>query len=332
MLSEKQNLLETIRGGNPDHFVNQYRYLKLQWGSPYFDHYNGTPCGPGMRNVKDGWGVTWSWPEGMPGAFPVHDEQHLLLKDITQWKKYIHAPEVVYSAGEWEPYVKEAERVDREQYFVASVMWPGIFEQLHNFMDVEETLVNLYEEPEAVMELIDYLTEWELAYADEVCKYIHPDALFHHDDWGSQNSTFMSPAMFERFLYPAYKKIYRRYKENGVQLIVHHSDSYAATLVPYMIDMGIDIWQGVMNSNHIPELIREYGGKISFMGGIDSASVDYPGWTREKLRQEVQKACKDNGKLYFIPSASQGMDDSTFPGVYDVLTEEIDRFSAEYFQ
>ena len=31
----------------------------------------------------------------------------------------------------------------------------------------------------------------------------------------------------------------------GVDVIVHHSDSYAATLVPYMIEMGIDVWQGV---------------------------------------------------------------------------------------
>ena len=54
--------------------------------------------------------------------------------------------------------------------------------------------------------------------------------------------------MFEEFLLPAYKDIYGCYKENGVELIVHHSDSYAATLVPYMIEMGIDIWQGVMTT------------------------------------------------------------------------------------
>ncbi len=57
---------------------------------------------------------------------------------------------------------------------------------------------------------------------------------------------------------------------------MHHSDSYAATLVPYMIEMGVDIWQGVMTTNNVPELMKKYGGQISFMGGIDSAKVDYP--------------------------------------------------------
>lgn len=64
-------------------------------------------------------------------------------------------------------------------------------------------------------------------------------------------------------------------------MIVHHSDSYAANLVLFMIEMGVDIWQGVMNTNNIPELIKEYGGKISFMGEIHSGLVDFPDWTPE---------------------------------------------------
>ena len=180
-------------------------------------------------------------------------------------------------------------------------------------------------------ELIDYITDWEIQYAEQICKYMKPDGLFHHDDWGSQISTFISPEMFEEFYLPAYKKIYSCYRENGVELIVHHSDSYAATLVPYMIDMGIDIWQGVMTSNNIPELIQKYGPEISFMGGIDSASIDHPGWTKEEVRREVQRACRECGKLYFIPGASQGLPLSTFEGVYEATSEEIDAVSKEMF-
>ena len=65
----------------------------------------------------------------------------------------------------------------------------------------------------------------------------------------------MSPDMFREFFLAPYKKIYKFWKDNGVELIVHHSDSFGATLVPDMIDMGIDIWQGVMTSNNAPELI-----------------------------------------------------------------------------
>ena len=43
------------------------------------------------------------------------------------------------------------------------------------------------------------LTEWELKLAEGICDHLHPDMIFHHDDWGSHDSTFLSPAMFEDF-------------------------------------------------------------------------------------------------------------------------------------
>ena len=332
MLTARENLLETIHGGRPDRFVNQFEFMKVIYGSPFFDLHNGPVLEPGVMYAKNAWGITFSWPENMPGEFPEHSDEYLLLKDILDWKETIHAPDLDYPVEQWEPYIKEANSVDRKEQFVASVMWPGIFDQLHNFMDIPQTMMNFYEEPEAMKELIDYIAEWEMRYADQICQKIHPNAVFHHDDWGTQLSTFISPSMFEEFLLEAYCKVYERYRKNGVELIVHHSDSYAATLVPYMIDMGIDIWQGAMTSNNIPELISKYGGKISFMGGIDSASVDYPGWTRDKVRSEVRRACSECGNMFFIPNTTQGLDASTFPGVYEAVSEEIDLYSREYFR
>ena len=32
MLTKRQNFLETIRGGNPDRFVNQYEFLEMLRG------------------------------------------------------------------------------------------------------------------------------------------------------------------------------------------------------------------------------------------------------------------------------------------------------------
>ena len=60
----------------------------------------------------------------------------------------------------------------------------------------------------------------ELGYAKLLCDNFQPDALLHHDDWGSHRSSFISPEMFEEFIVPAYKKIYGFYKANGVDIIV----------------------------------------------------------------------------------------------------------------
>ena len=328
MLTKRQNLLETMKkDGKPDRFVNQYEAFGMLIGSP-FGNRNPNPK-YGEHNVVNAWGVTKSYPIGTPGPFPVHTPDKIVIKDIEEWQKYVKVPRVVYDAEEWEPFIAKAEAIDRNEQFVTPFFAPGIFEQCHYLMEIQNTLIAFYEYPDEMHELIDCITQFELDYAAELCKYIKPDGLFHHDDWGTQISTFLSPDMFREFIKPAYMKVYGYYKDHGVQLIVHHSDSYAATLVPDMIDMGIDIWQGVMNTNNIPELIKQYAGQITFMGGIDSASVDYEGWTQEVVHNEVFRACKECGIHSFIPNASQGLPMSTYPGVYDALTEEIDKASKE---
>ena len=328
MLTVKQNLKEVMTGGNPDRFVNQYEFMSM-----VFDPIMMQSPMPqlGGEPVVNAWGVTNAWPEGTPGSFPVHTPDKIVVKDITHWRDYVHAPNTKFPDSAWEMSLGMAAAVDRENAYVTAMVAPGMFEQTHHLCEIQNALINFYEEPDDVKDLVKYIRDYELSVAEEICSHMHPDALFHHDDWGSQRSTFLSPAMFDEFYLDAYKEVYGYYKAHGVELIVHHSDSYAATLVPEMIEMGIDIWQGVMTSNNIPELIKTYGGKISFMGGIDSAAIDYPGWTREVVREEVRTACDACGKLYFIPGASRGLAMSTFPGVYEATTEEIAAYSKEVF-
>lgn len=328
MLTRKENLIEVMKGGHPDRFVNQYEAFALIMGVPV-SPWKRTPYGG--PPVKDGWGVSKIWPEGTPGAFPLHDEEHLVCPDITHWQEYVKAPQVNFSEEAWKGICDQEKAVDRTDKFALVFLNSGLFETCHNLLGLEECLVNFYEEPEYMHELIDYIKEYQLASAREICKYLNPDGIFLHDDWGSQNSTFISPDMFNEFFLPAYKEIYGYYKSQGAGLIVHHSDSYAATLVPSMIEMGINIWQGVLSTNNIPELIQKYGSQITFMGGIDDGMVDVPDWTDTLVENQVRKACEKNGRLFYIPSLCQGLPFCIYPGVHDAVTEKIDFMSQKMF-
>jgi hypothetical protein len=330
MLTKRQNLLETIRGGEPDRFVNQYE----AFGMPY-------ALDPMMLIRKDAmkpnsvwknaWGVTMAFPEGMPGVMPVHNDETIVLKDVTRWREQVQPPSVDFDEALWAPMTEFASTVDRNDQFLTIAMFPGLFEQFHYLMGMEEAMVAFYTDPDDVKDLIDFYVDWEISYARQIIERIRPDALFHHDDWGSHISTLISPDMFAEFFVPAYKKLYGFYRENGIELLVHHSDSYAATLVPHMIDIGIDIWQGVVTTNNVPELVERYGGQISFMGGINNGVVDREDWTEELVTREVERACREGGKHYFIPNLSMGGPMSTFPGVYEAVSREIDRMSTVMF-
>lgn len=328
MLTAKENLREAIRGGNPDRFVNQYEAIQLLFHP--FNLHSPQPA-KGQENVVNAWGITFSFPEGTPGAFPVHTPDKIVVKDIENWRDYVHAPALDFPQAEWDMFKEQFDAVDGSKSFKAAFVAPGLFEQTHHLCEISQALMNYITDPDEMHDLIKYLTEWELKLAEGICSHLHPDAIFHHDDWGAEKSTFLRPEMFAEFFVESYKQIYGYYHDHGVELVIHHSDSYCATLVPYMIDMGIDIWQGCMESNNVPELVKKYGGQISFMGGIDNKSVDFEGWTPEDCRKAAVKVCEDCGNKFFIPCITQGGPGSVYPGSYKALCDEIDKYNAQKF-
>ena len=225
-----------------------------------------------------------------------------------------------------------AASTDTENQYVCAFASQGVFERLHDLMGMEDTMIAMYEEPEAVHELVDFITEVELDFCNTIMDRVqNVKALFHHDDWGTAINSFLSPDMFDEFITPAYKKIYKCWHDRGVEVIVHHNDSYSANLVPSMIEMGIDIWQGCFPNNDIPSLVKQYGDKITFMGEIETRLIDVPDWTPEMVRAEVERACRKCKGPGFIPCLTAGAPISAFPGVYDAVNAEIDRMSKELF-
>lgn len=328
MLTAKQNMREVIKGGNPERFVNQFEAVQLGF-HPYVTS-PGALLSKGQVNVANPWGVINSFPDNTPGQFPVHTPDKIVVKDIEHWQDYVKAPSLDYPDEVWAAFKAQYDAMDGEQAYKAAFIAPGMFEQSHHLCEITRALEYYMLYPDEMHDLIKYLTEWELKLLDGIMTNLKPTAIFHHDDWGGEMSTFMSPNMFADFFVEPYKEIYKFCHDKGAELVIHHADSYCATIVPYMIEMGIDVWQGCMASNNVKDLVDKYGKQITFMGAIDNKQMDFPGWTREDCAKAAKDACAI-GTKYFIPCITQGGGGSVYPGAYTVLTEEIDKVSAEVF-
>jgi hypothetical protein len=331
MLSAIENLKETMkRDGHPDRFVNQYEFLHILLPDLYY--MGNRPRKPGSEGC-DGYGVFWRFREGQMGPLPVHDAEHTLIHDVCCWdEKLTRFPAAPEDPAYWAMLNDMAAKAVPGEQYATALYTQGIFERLHSLMGMEDAMIALYEEPEKVHELIDFLVAAELDFAKNIMDHVPGvRALLHHDDWGSNVNSFLSPAMFDEFITPAYKKIYGYWRERGVELIVHHSDSYAANLVPSMLEMGVDIWQGVFPENDIPKLVEQYGGRITFMGEIRTLAIDLPDVTDEEIAREVERACLKCKGPSFIPCLTAGLPISHFPGVYDKVSGEIRRMSRELF-
>lgn len=325
-MTAKDNFLALVKGGKPDALVNEWE----PFGSVFDPLMAMTLVGVPGKTVVDPWGVTVYWGENEPGVMPIVNEKTKAIKDVTSWREDIKSPDILHAELDWTEAKKQADAIHAEGKLTMSLMATGLFEQSHYLMGFEDTLVNLLLEPDDMHDLLDYITEFKLNYARLLVENLHPDVVLFHDDWGSKTSLFMKPETWREFFKPRYEKIYRYFKENGV-IILHHSDSFCEPIVQDMIDVGIDVWQGALPENDIPALQKEYGGKIVFMGGIDAPKIDTADWNEEDVRAEVRRACEayaPGGS--FIPCLTYGGEGSIFPGVNDIIMDEIRKLSPKY--
>ena len=110
MLTPKQNMLEVIKGGNPDRFVNQYEAVQLLF-HPFM--FTNPLLQPGQENVVNAWGVTNTFPKGVPGSFPVHTPDKIVVKDIEDWMTCFPGTKlagVIYGTGILSPGAVKSQR------------------------------------------------------------------------------------------------------------------------------------------------------------------------------------------------------------------------------
>ena len=326
-MTPKEIFLELLKpDGRPERQLKQYEALYMALGDPVGRYMRGTRI-PGAT-TKDLWGTTIMFPEGAPGALPYITEETKVCPDITHWRDYVHAPDLVSHCSEgWEEYAAAARLAAGEDKLVTGFMGTGIFEQCHFLMGFEDTLTNLYEHPDEMHELIDYITDYRMEYVKLMIEGLRPDVMFTHDDWGTKDALFMRPEMWREFFKEPYRRFYGYIRSQGV-IVVHHADSYLAPIVEDMAEIGIQVWQGVLPENDIPALQKRLKGSMVLMGGI-GAAIDRPDATEEEIRLYVREALRSycpGG--HYIPCITYGLAGTVYPHVDPFIDDEIDKYNA----
>ena len=283
------------------------------------------------EKVIDNWGVEHRYlPEqGDPGIIPIVNEQNQVIKDITKWRDYVKFPEIPKDL-DWESVRQQIAEIDREQYLIMVPTFRGLFERAHCLMAFEECLMNLEIEPEAMSDFFGAYTDWKLEVVKMIIDELNPDIIHSHDDWGSKNQLFMSPNTFRKVLKPHYQRLYDYIKSRGV-LIQHHCDSYCTGIEQDMIDLGIDMWQGVLPSNDIPLIQKNTGGKMLLMGGLDQGVIDHPQGevSEETIRAEVRRAIDEYAPGgAFVPCVASL--ECLNAWVTPIVIDECNRYGAEW--
>lgn len=239
------------------------------------------------REYRDSWGTVMRFDPGAPGAHPMITRENAVIKDITKWEKQLQVPPL--DELDWTDAQEQARRIDRSQKFCAFFSTRGLFERSHHLMGMEEALTNYLEHPEEMAALLRKIADYKIESIKLAAKHFQPDVIVYHDDWGFKRNLFLPPEVFRSIIKPLHAEIVKTAHECGM-LFVHHADCFCEPIAQDMVEMGIDIWQGVIPENDIVKIQRVTEGKLAMNGGINGPAIDVDGITEEEIRAEVRRA------------------------------------------
>jgi uroporphyrinogen-III decarboxylase len=174
--------------------------------------------------------------------------------------------------------------------FVLAGEVPRPFERLQFIRGSQNLFMDLTDPPANMKLFIDKMH-------DHYCRLLKKwaqtdvDALNIMDDWGSQTALLINPGLWERLFMPLYRDYIDIAKTYNKKIFMH-SDGHILSIIPKLIEMGLDALNTQIFCIGI-ENLATFKGKITFWGEID--------------------------RQYLIPYAEPGEIDAAVDAVYDTL-------------
>ena len=253
-MTPRENAMAIFHGRQPDYYGDIMEAITLVPDPVMF---GDIPPRDG-REYRDSWGTVYVWPPSAPGPHPRVTKENAVIPDIEHWQDYLKVPSL--EGLDFGPAKQVAESVDRKEKFVGFMFGGGLFERSHHLMGMQDALMNYLEYPEEMAGVLREICEYKKAYIRLMAREVHPDIIFYHDDWGSKQNLFLPPRTWRALIKPLQQEISDTIHECGM-IYMHHADCICQPIVQDMVEIGVDIWQGVIAQNDIVEIQRITEGK-----------------------------------------------------------------------
>jgi len=233
----------------------------------------------------DIWGVHYVANEETNYA-SLPEPGNFILDDITKWRDIIVAPEV--PDVDWEAMAKadyEKAKINRDTTAVILNAGFSPFQRIVAFMGFSEALCALYEEPDEVKAMYDYLCDFYLPIIEKSIDYYKPDIFYMADDSASKYNPFFSPEIYEDIYLPVYQRLAKPANDRGIP-IGFHNCGRCEPFVDMMVSFGVRTWDPCQTLNDLDGLKKKYQGRLALAGGWELVNLgEYP--SRDEIRQYI---------------------------------------------
>ena len=312
-MNPKENALRIIRFSKPERVMKEPPCHTMTYHGCNHEGYLGgghhLPVGSSWTDI---WGTGWQREHegvmGFPRIYPLADLPTALKSyswpDPEDYRLYSK----IYSLAQgW----------DRENKFLLGQHRDTLWEKAYMLVGMENLMVFIKTEPEAVRELFHRIMDFQLGIARHYLN-LGIELAACGDDLGTQQALLLSPRTIHEFLVPEYRRLFNLYREHQV-LIQFHSCGHILPLVDTFIDLGIDILNPVQaTANDLAELRRKSDGKMALFGGVSSALLvsGPPSEIREEVAKRIWQLGQNGG--YFC-SPDQAM---PWPAEHEVAFDQ----------
>ena len=335
-ITEKENFMLYMTGQHP-HWVPRYDmgpnpYSKypsaISMASPSFLRGNRTPEGG-----FDIFGVEYVVSAETSGA-AIPKPNDFILDDITKWRDIIKVPDI--SNIDWETMAKkDMASINRETTAVTLSIHVGYFQTLMAFMGFSEGLCAMFEEPDEVMELYSYLSDFYVKVIDKAMQYYKPDIFGLTDDTATARDPFVSLDMFKTMLMPFYREQTKAAVNAGIPVMVHNCGRCEDHIEDWF-ELGITAWNPAQMMNDLDGIKEKYGMKLGLCGCWDSAGpVNWPSATEELIRTKCRETIDrfaPGGGFCFWGSTYGPIGDQTVENRKRWLTEEYEDYGRSFYE
>jgi uroporphyrinogen decarboxylase len=270
----------------PDRLGNHLRRVDISFHMP---------TSPDGKARFDWWGVGWSTEtEGYwPVVCPLAEVDSL---SGFAWPDPL-APHLLDEAV-------QVIAADQGQHFIVPNFGFALFERAWSLRGFEKLNLDLALNQGFVIELLDRITDIQVALAKRFL-LLGVDGGYFGDDYGAQKSMLFSPRTWRTLFKPRLARMFAVFREAGLPVILH-SDGDIAQILPDLVEIGLTTLNPVQ-----PEVLdlqwleKTFGEKLSFYGGVSTQTV-LPYGTPSEVRQAAQTAVRllapDGTGLLLAPS------------------------------
>ena len=192
----------------------------------------------------------------------------------------------------------------------ASGMWCPFYHHVMDLFGMEEYMVRMYTHPAVVDAVTRRVCEFYLEANERFFAAAGDlvDGFFFGNDFGTQLDLICSPAHFDRFIMPWFRRFTEQGHAHGHQVILH-SCGAIHRVIDRLIDVGVDCLhplQARARDMDAETLARDFGGRIAFLGGIDTQHLLVRG-TPEEVKADVRRVRRLLGPCLVVSPSHEAL-------------------------